>query len=62
MNGGTPNNEKQEFGPVVGAAIIVGLLVVGGVYFFLMQEQKLNETEDPMAPQATSTVEVQTNI
>ncbi|HXK31721.1 MAG TPA: hypothetical protein VJZ94_03265 [Candidatus Paceibacterota bacterium] len=61
MNGDSPNNPRQEFGPVVGAVIIVGLLIIGGVYFFLMQEQKLNATEDPMAPQGTSTLE-QTNL
>ncbi len=43
----TPNKQRQEFGPVVGAVIIVGLLVLGGLYFLLMQEEKLNGIETP---------------
>jgi hypothetical protein len=32
-----PNNENREFGPIVGAVIIVVLLIIGGIYFLLMQ-------------------------
>lgn len=35
-----PNNQRQEFGPIVGTIIIVGLLVAGGVYFFFKQEPR----------------------
>lgn len=35
-------NKDQEFGPVVGAIIIVALFILGGLYFFLMQEERLN--------------------
>ena len=55
MDSPTPNNSPREFGPVVGAVIIVGLLVVGGLYFFLMQEQKLNTPPMPDATEQTNT-------
>lgn len=50
-----PNNQKKEFGPLVGAIIIVGLFIIGGIYFFLVQEPRTNEqledsTELPEAP------------
>ena len=47
MDEQAPNKQRQEFGPVVGAVIIVGLLILGGLYFLLMQEQKLNGGEGP---------------
>ena len=54
----TPNNAPQEFGPVVGAIIIVGLFVVGGVYFFVMQEQKIKSSESATSttPEASTTL------
>lgn len=58
MSGDSPNQAPQEFGPTVGAIIIVGLLIVGGIYFLLMQEQKLNGVEEP-APDTLP--ELQTN-
>ena len=55
MDEGAPNNGRQEFGPIVGAILIVGLLVIGGLYFLSIQGQKLNEGDIPSPPEGTST-------
>lgn len=38
-----PNNQNREFGPIIGAIIIVGLFVLGGIYFFFLQDPPAEE-------------------
>ena len=38
-----PNNGNREFGPIFGIIIIVGLFVLGGIYFFFLQDPPVEE-------------------
>lgn len=47
--------EKNEsgVGPTVGIIILVALFIIGGIYFFITQEKKLNEA--PLSETTTTT-------
>jgi hypothetical protein len=47
------NNEKPEFGPLVGVVIIVALLVAGALYFLFLQPERSPALEST-ASQETS--------
>ena len=43
-----PNQRKESgVGPMVATIIIVLVLAIGGVYFFITQQMKLHEQQQP---------------
>lgn len=45
----TPGAHETQWGPIIGIIIIIGLLVIGGVYYWKEKGPALNSTSGPSA-------------